>query len=63
MHQRAERVPSQEREQRWKSDKFESKGQEKESAQPKWFHDKFNFEDDREERKSDYSNERNRRDR
>ena len=32
MHRRAERVPSQEREQRWTRDKFESKGPEKEAA-------------------------------
>ena len=55
VHTRAERVTSQERDQRWAHDKIESKIHEKESDQNKWFHDKFNFEDDREESKSNLS--------
>ena len=61
MVKRAERVPSQERVNRWRHDKAENEALDKESGQKKWFHDKFAFEDNQEERKA--SNDRSDRDR
>ena len=49
MKKRAERVTSQEREKRPKVDRGEDFDISKEAGQKKWFHDKFTFEDNRQE--------------